>query len=673
MIHLRCIASLLLLFSCTFYLKAQTGNTIVPEELRLDMGINEQKQFAGLKPSDTTDLIAKINATISLMAHNADSAQKLLTETLQKSVYLHYDCGIAASLTNLAAIQSAKGRYEKSLHYYRLAEPFAIKGFRNRTSLAMFYSCMSAPYYFLARYDSMYSYTEKAVQLVAGIRCKNAAEAVDVSSIYNNIGMLWEQAGDLSKAQVNMDKALKILLPYANDPSLKHTLSLVYANLALLSFDRKQYDTASKHYQQALAYSRNNAAALINLAKIADYRNEDQKAIALLEETIELTAHSKNYIDNLNAKAVLGKIYFDLGAEAKAEKLFTEVIEGSRNAGEIDLHHSYYAYHHLAAIKSGQGKYKEAYALENKSSILLDSIKTWEKTRSLYNLEYQSRVAVKDKQIAREQLKNRVAENKLRERNLLIAVAGGGSLLVILVLFSFYRNSRNKQKLQRKEMDAIQQELEINNLKAMIKGEEKERARIARDLHDGIMIQLAIVKMKAQNLPEDFRITKHYQDIVSGMDEASRELRKTAHNLMPDLLLKGGLGDAVTYFCKTIQQSTGLRVTFQQLDEIGTLSRDQELSIYRIIQELMQNILKHAAATQVLIQLACPRRGLLTLTVEDNGRGYNSDQQDGGGMGLKGISSRVQVMKGIMDINSTPGKGTSVYIELDIVTSPERS
>lgn len=682
MTYLRSIGCLLLLFLCTFDIKAQTGTSKVPEELQVDIGgLYEQKQFPGLKPADTAALIVRINASLSMIARNTDSAQALLTETLQKSLHLHYDCGIAASLTNLAAIKSAKGQYESSLYYYRLAESFAIKGFRNRTSLAMFYSCMSAPFFYLSRYDSMYHYTEKASGLIKGIRCRNAAEAMDVSGIYNNIGMLWEQVGDLKKAQLNMNKAIGALLPFSRQPSLQHTLSQVYSNLALLSFDRKDYDSASQRYRQALSYSRNNPGALINLAKIATYHKQYQEAIGLLRETIVLTERSQSYIHHLNAKAVLGKIYYDLGRQREAEKLFTAVIGGSQYVGEIDLYDTYYAYHNLSAIKALQGKYKEAYALEHRGSALLDSLKTREKTQSFYNFEYQSHVVAKDKQIAREQLRIKTAENKLQKRNLLTAVAGGGLFLIILVLFSFYRNSRNKQKLQRKEIDAIQQEQEIGNLKAMIKGEEKERARIARDLHDGIMVQLSTVKMKIQSLPEAYRSmnsaayvgTDYYRSIVTGMDEASRELRKTAHNLMPDLLLKGGLGDAVTYFCKAIQQSTSLNITFQQLDEIEELLQEQELSIYRIIQELMQNILKHAAATHVLIQLACPRQGLLTLTVEDNGGGFDPATAHGKGMGLKGISSRVQVMKGSMDIHSAPGKGTSVYIEVDTVSSQQRS
>jgi signal transduction histidine kinase len=144
------------------------------------------------------------------------------------------------------------------------------------------------------------------------------------------------------------------------------------------------------------------------------------------------------------------------------------------------------------------------------------------------------------------------------------------------------------------------------------------------------------------------------------------KIRQTAHNLMPDILLHDGLVSAIQYFCDNVAAMTRLDINFQHYGDMAHLSPDIEISIYRIIQELVQNVMKHAKADNVLIQ-ANYREGLLSLTVEDDGTGIGAGGEGGGDkMGLRSIRMRVKALQGSIDIHRRIPNGTSINIELKI-------
>lgn len=155
-------------------------------------------------------------------------------------------------------------------------------------------------------------------------------------------------------------------------------------------------------------------------------------------------------------------------------------------------------------------------------------------------------------------------------------------------------------------------------------------------------------------------------DIYRQLEETAQEVRNTAHNMMPALLLDEGLGAALASLCEKAERSTGLVAAYQEYGSVPRLDREIEHLLYRMVQELVQNAMKHAAgATHLLVQLSCSD-AVLNITVEDNGQGFSWPQEAGRGEGLQHIVRNVQALKGHIDIKSSSGKGTAVYMELDI-------
>ena len=206
-------------------------------------------------------------------------------------------------------------------------------------------------------------------------------------------------------------------------------------------------------------------------------------------------------------------------------------------------------------------------------------------------------------------------------------------------------------------------------LNALIIGVENERRRIARDLHDGACVNLAAINMKLdvlrEELSENPALALKIADIADDLEQTYREVRGISHDLMSKALDKTDLQTALEDLTVRIQQAQrGLAVHFYAnypLDKIQNLAK---IHLYRIVQELLANILKHAQATTVNLQLLEDDSKLL-LTVEDNGKGFNVEEAlSNGGIGLFNVRTRVEVLRGKMHLESAPGKGTFVSIEI---------
>jgi signal transduction histidine kinase len=151
------------------------------------------------------------------------------------------------------------------------------------------------------------------------------------------------------------------------------------------------------------------------------------------------------------------------------------------------------------------------------------------------------------------------------------------------------------------------------------------------------------------------------------LDSSIKEMRRVAHNMMPEALVKFGLDTALKDFCNNINQTGALSVTYQSIGLEGEeINQTTAITIYRIVQELINNTMKHAAARQAIVQVA-KSENQLTVTVEDDGKGFDTAIIKGtSGIGWANIQNRVDFLKGKLDVNSEPGKGTSVLIELNV-------
>ena len=245
------------------------------------------------------------------------------------------------------------------------------------------------------------------------------------------------------------------------------------------------------------------------------------------------------------------------------------------------------------------------------------------------------------------------------------------ALVLIFISLLFYRSYKQKQRLQQRRISELETLQQLTATEAVLKGEEQERTRLAKDLHDGLGGMLSGIKYSLNTMkgnlimsPDNHQAFERSMDML---DSSIKEMRRVAHNMMPESLVKFGLDTALKDFCNDINQSGALQVSYQSrgMDNV-VIEQTTAITIYRIVQELVNNTMKHAAAKTAIVQVS-KTNDEISVTVEDDGKGFNPViLQEGKGIGWSNIQSRVKYLKGRLDVRSEPGKGTSVHIELSV-------
>jgi len=236
---------------------------------------------------------------------------------------------------------------------------------------------------------------------------------------------------------------------------------------------------------------------------------------------------------------------------------------------------------------------------------------------------------------------------------IIISIAGAS-------IFLFYRRRQH----QKTALDAATIKHKEQQLQAVIDGQEEERRRIARELHDGVGQKLAGIKINWENLSNDLSRNENFgnlQKMSELLDNAAAEVRTISHQMMPKELEQFGLVPAIESLLRNNLENAGIRFEFNQLGMEKRLPQIVELNLFRIIQELLSNIIKHADAKNLHVQLL-KRQDSVVLIVEDDGKGFEIKNDERFGIGLMNIESRIKMIHSNFIIESEPGKGTTVRI-----------
>jgi signal transduction histidine kinase len=258
-----------------------------------------------------------------------------------------------------------------------------------------------------------------------------------------------------------------------------------------------------------------------------------------------------------------------------------------------------------------------------------------------------------------------------QRKKVFIYILIGGFLTLSVIILLLYRNYKQKQTLQQQRISELETEKQLEATEAVLKGEEQERTRIAKDLHDGLGGMLSGIKYSFTTMKENLIMTpdnhQAFERSLDMLDSSIKEMRRVAHNMMPEALVRFGLDTALKDFCNDINQSGALKVNYQSFGMEGiVLEETTSITLYRIIQELLNNTMKHANARSAIVQLTLSN-GQLSVTVEDDGKGFDTNiLKVKKGIGWVNIQNRVEFLKGKLDITSKACEGTSVQIELNL-------
>jgi two-component system NarL family sensor kinase len=322
------------------------------------------------------------------------------------------------------------------------------------------------------------------------------------------------------------------------------------------------------------------------------------------------------------------------------------------------------------------GNLKEGFEQLKKYDLIKDSLQNETSLKRIDFLEARYESEKKLTKISSLEEEKKVQQLSIKQKSIINYFLIGFLAVLVIAGFLGYRVFRNRHLLA-KQQDELQQqrirELEKDKqlvaVGSMLQGQEEERSRLAKDLHDGLGGLLSGVKFSLSNMRDNLIITPEnmtvFERSLDMLDTSIKELRRVAHNMMPEMLTKFGLDEALKEYCNTINTTNVLSVKYQSVGMNARMEQPVEIIVYRIAQELLNNIMKHAAATEAMVQLV-KEEDRLSIVVEDNGKGFDTSVNDSKGAGLMSIQSRVDYLKGHLEIHSEAGKGTLINIEFKL-------
>ena len=313
---------------------------------------------------------------------------------------------------------------------------------------------------------------------------------------------------------------------------------------------------------------------------------------------------------------------------------------------------------HSADAYSRMGDYQQAYAWSLKTAAFANQFYESEQTKSirLQELDSQIKTLAVEKQLAEEQSQSQRFLNSMLVGILVISIVGVAALVFL----------RRQQKLIARQQAVIAQQqirqLELKSLRAMIEGQEGERSRIARDLHDGLGIQLSRIKLFVEAHQEQLPLSVK-EPLNQFLDEACTETRLISNDLRPYALSTFGLIPALEDLVQKLNLVNETTLVLEHYGELSPLGEEASAMLYRVIQELLNNALKHAHAQTITVQIMTNDETAL-VSVDDDGQGGDFSEEAAGGNGIANIKSRIAYLGGQVMWQSEAGKGTSVMISL---------
>ncbi|HQV60205.1 MAG TPA: sensor histidine kinase [Chitinophagaceae bacterium] len=607
---------------------------------------------------DTSKAMLLLTLANLYETNNQDSAEyylqkgKALSEALKfdKGIYYYYQQGTVLSYT--------KGNYAKALDESNKGLEMARK-LKDTLKVITMLNNLGI----ISAYQGNYQ-----GQLEYALQVKDAVESVKDSSMlsgaYHNLANCYHNLGQFRKAVETSGYSI-----YVNGLFSEKNMYInrVYATLGQSYEGLRMADSALFYYSIAIKESvrLNDKYAE---GSIYGYMCNLYAGMNRFGDMLKAAEKSLSLSKELQSRQMMASSLYNIAYAQFLNNNNKEAYKSIKEALSIAVADSLgdelkNCYTVLSYIAARDGDYVTSVSAKQKADSIADASLNEKVLKSTADLEKKYETEKKDNQI-------KLQQAEIKRKSTLNYILIGSAVALVVVSFLSYRNYRQKQKLQQQRIYELETEKKLAATEAVLKGEEQERTRLAKDLHDGLGGMLSGIKYSFQTMKGNLIMTPEnhqaFERSMDMLDSSIREMRRVAHNMMPEALVKFGLDTALKDFCTDINQTGALNVSYQSIGmETSVIEQTTAITIYRIVQELINNTMKHAAAKNAIVQVS-RTNGILSVTVEDDGKGFDTAVlSQVRGIGWDNIKNRVEFLKGTLDVDSQPGKGTSVHIELN--------
>ncbi len=488
---------------------------------------------------------------------------------------------------------------------------------------------------------------------------------VDVN---NSLAKLYKNKSDREKSFKSLKAAMKISLLH----NYKKGLIESYNTKGLLFFDT-QKDSVEYYYKKAIKIAKNinnlylEETVLSNLGDFYLNIGDNEKAITTLKKAEYLAKKVGDKTAFYYINMSLAIYYENLKEYGNAIKYYKKALNEKEFL--LSKRQKKRVYWLLSGTLWFNKQYKEAFDYQEKYIYLNDSIFNIQKEKEFQTLRTEYEVEKKDNQIALLETEKELANT--RRKWLMITVVL--LTLPLLILFLFYRHRARtqsiirtqEQQIHKQEKEHLEQQQELKETQALIEGQDKERERIAKELHDGIAGQLASINLNLSHANKDIN-NKTVTKISGTLKQTFKELRSLSHDLSYNYHKDKSFHDLLVELKQKYEQLKlfAFNISVYPDNALQNLDVYIKHNLYRILQELLANVSKHAKAKDV--QLSFNKHdNLLIMILEDNGLGFKEQTQKDG-IGIKNIKQRVASINATFHIESTLERGTTVVVEIPV-------
>lgn len=582
-----------------------------------------------------------------------------------KDVSVYYNSTTYLSKGDIENFGKQLGLANTTLKKYKTKEAYALRAYivRNLSIIQQIKNNEK---------EAMRMLIEEAMPLA-----KKSGDYEVLSGLYKSVGIIFMNNEEREKAEGYLESAKEYIEKASKSSyTYKETKAEIYIIDAENLCHLERLTQAKKSLDEAYAIVKNYPKSNMNggyyfsegyyFYKVKQYEN----ALKSYDKGI---ANTTLFQDVYSANRLKFAKYPVLKAMNRYEDVKNILVNLIEDKSSFAIDEKRYSLE-LADAFEKLGDIKNAYKYKSRYIVLSDSLNeeaSKDKITALeakFNkVENEAKIAQLEAQRERDKL---IAENNKLYYGLLVVI----SVLLLLLVIFFWNNSKNQKKIAvehaknyAQNLKSLKDQKEIEVMQAMIKGEEEERKRIARDLHDGIGSMLSSLKMrfmKVNSASEKVDLNE-IESMNTLLNNSITELRQVSYNLIPESLLKLGLEHALNDLCHMLK-TDDVPIDFHANNIKEDIPESIQITIYRIVQELLNNALKHSKGNEILVDCS-QNQSVFFITIEDNGIGFDLEKMNEfNGQGLKNLKNRVELLNGKMEIDSSNERGTAFHIELSI-------
>jgi signal transduction histidine kinase len=549
--------------------------------------------------------------------------------------------------------------FKKSLAtYLPLRDTHAIVA--NYNSIANYFNGVS-------KYDSAAFYYLRGIHLT-----ELQKDELKLAILFRNLGNTYLEWGQYDVAKDYYNQALTIDRSY---PNRERYIAYDYNSMARVAVEEGNYQDALNFYKQAedyftrANYQRGRIDVENNYGDLYFRKKDFTKAIQFFDRALTQykdLGYTNEYVMALRNKAAA---YTELGRYSQAHRLLDSCLRLAIRVGNRELRMN--LLWNKAITYEGMGDFERANEFYKLHYNLKDSLFDMSKTLLINDLLLKYEKEKDQAQITlleNESLKKDIAlQKRTRQRNNYVYGGGGITLLLLLLIVFYHQQSRKNKIITEQKIRRLEEEKKLLAARSIVEGQEEERKRIAEELHDGLGVLLSSAKMHFTtlkvNIPENKALIDKATKLI---DEATGDVRRISHNMMPGILTRFGLLEAIQDLIEQVDDMEGIHAEVNIHGEERRLKENTEIMLYRVIQEMVNNTLKHAEAKNIRLEIELHAERM-TVDYKDDGKGFDAEEKiKAKSIGLTSIQSRVKFLGGDLTIHSMPGTGVNYSFEVFI-------